>query len=148
MKKKATAEAREEQTVKVQKGGGGYYYLAGYVEGRKLSRVEYGDFVLTYDPDHDTRYAHIPPEERWEYPDEIIRRGSRYKREKTCAELSGEIEMDLALRLFGRENWGERYEKSFGKPLPDRIAIDYTARLLLAKDVPVTRAWRHIFWVH
>lgn len=93
----------------------------------------------TYYPDHDQRYAHIHPKDRWKYPDEIKNGMSRYKREKTLAELGGEMEIEVALRLFGNGS-REHFEKIAGKPLPDRIKLRGPDLLLLAKDMPYTDA--------
>lgn len=60
-----------------------------------------------YYPDHDERYAHLPPRERWKYPDEVkIGDTAPIKRVKLFSELTfedvkdflGDIPMCIAAR--------------------------------------------------
>ena len=149
MRKKVKAPEGEEEALKPFYAGGGYYL--DYVPGHKLSRVTYGRFLLTYHPDHDERYAHIPPEERWKYPDEVREEGflpAIYIREKTYEELGDEIDTDLALHLTGGgTEWREKMEKYLGRPFPNRYPLQGITRLLFSKDRPITDAWNFIHWV-
>ena len=70
-----------------------------------------------YYPDHDERYAHIPPRERKDYPDELmIKMGKKWvtviKRERNFADLT-------------EEEWN-----GYGADLI----------FLAAKDIPMSRA--------
>ena len=53
-----------------------------------------------YYPDHDQRYAHIHPDDRWKYPDEI-RFGFLhvYKRTKPAREITAEDTQGGAVKL-------------------------------------------------
>lgn len=70
-----------------------------------------------YYPDHDQRYAHIHPKDRWKYPDEIRIGFTRYKRDKTYAELSVGVEAPAG-----------------------RVRLDAVGLLLAASDIPYTEA--------
>ena len=45
---------------------------------------------LIYHPDHDQRYAHVHPKDRWKYPDEIKIGMTRYKRTKPLRDITRE----------------------------------------------------------
>lgn len=72
-----------------------------------------------YYPDHAERYAHLPPRERWKYPDEVRLGMFRYKREKTLAELREDV-------VNGK--------------IPCDGGDLLTSLLLAAKDIPVNEA--------
>lgn len=150
MKTARATKEQEEDVVRVQRRGDEYY--VEHMRGRPLSRAVYGSFTLIYHPNHGRRHSRIPRDERWKFPDEVKTGdflSTFYVRERRYDELGGEIELDLALRLFGnRKNWKKRIEKRFGKFLPRRIVLKERDRLFLAKDRPITDAWDSILWVH
>ncbi len=61
---------------------------------------------LTFYDDHDMRYAHIPEEDRWEYPDEIMTGfpSSRIKRTKPLKDITwGDIDGVLSPYLYAND---------------------------------------------
>ena len=76
----------------------------------KIVTVRWGLIDLMYYPEHDKRYAHIPAEERWKYPDAVRTGGTTIKREKNLDDIKmGEVPR-------------------------------FIETLLLAKDIPITEA--------
>lgn len=98
----------------------------------------------TYYPDHDKRYAHMRPEDRKKFPDEVKFANSRYVREKTYQELTDGIDIETALRLVGWEGRRAWLEKRIGKSLPDHYKFFGEDLLLLAKDIPITETYIEI----
>ena len=59
-------------------------------ERKTMKTIDKMGMKLSYHDDHDTRYAHIPESDRWEYPDEITFGflGGRIKRTKLLKDLT------------------------------------------------------------
>ena len=94
-----------------------------------------------YYPDHDKRYAHIDPEERWEYPDEVRIAGhGRFIRELTYDEVDKGVDIETALRLVGWEGRRESLEKRIGKPLPKTWWFG-PHTIFLAKDKSIKKCY-------
>lgn len=82
-----------------------------------------------YYPDHDERYAHIPKEDRHEYPDEIVDQGTGetiLKRKYTLAEVNNLSDSYTPPQLFGE--YAHRVLSHFGGHI-------------FAKDVPLSKAF-------
>lgn len=95
-----------------------------------------------YYPDHDARYAHLSEGERRNYPDEVRFGPFRCIRVKTYAELTGEIPVEIIAEISGDDiETVRRRARLMGRD-PDTYRLNVGVdRLLLSKDVPITRAF-------
>lgn len=91
----------------------------------------YTNLKRVYHPDHDERYAHIPEDQRKEYPDEIIDGDTGkviVKRQYTMNELR-------------RMNPVRRLTEAFGEYAYE--VIGQFDSYIYAKDVPLSEVFKH-----